>query len=356
VRFRHHLAIGDPQAPFATVLEVLDRARLLGDHGMLRDDVHLVSIGDHFDFGPVSGRERATADAVALLAWFSAHPPEQLTLLLGNHDLARVGELAHFVDDEAFLAARAKADALYRHGDPDLAAQPAFLEAYPFLPDVESISRDLSCFALEQRRLVEELLRTRRFRLATHHADLLLVHAGVTLDDLAGIGAPTDSARAVAEALNGFLDSRLEAWAGGVLDLAPFHQPGAAKTGSGRGALYHRPTDPAIAAPGDFEGPPRRRFDPRQLPAGFTQVIGHIRDKKCRELMPGWSEPTAAGDGPLRSLAIDGDAVRYVAGVAPGARLIFIDGGLLHTSAERYQLLDLDTRAAHQSSRVKSGA
>jgi hypothetical protein len=353
--FRHHVALGDPQAPFATVLEVLDRARLLGDHGMLRDDVRLVSIGDHFDWGRREDRERATADGVALLSWFAAHPPEQLTLLLGNHDLARVGELAHFADDEAFFAARTQADAIYRQGQIDEVAQRPFLEAFPFVPDVECVARDFSGFAVEQRRLVEELLRTRRFRLAAHHRGLLLVHAGMTLDDLAAIGAPSDSAEATAEALNGFLDTRVDAWTGGELDLRPLHQPGSAKTGWGRGALFHRPADPALAQPDDLEGPPRRRFDPRRLPPGFTQVIGHIRDKKCRELMPAWSEPTAAGDGPLRSLTIDGEQVRYVAGVRADARLIFVDGGLLHTSTERYQLLDLDARAPHQSTRVTRG-
>ncbi len=352
---RHHVALGDPQAPFATVLEVLDRARLLGDRGLLRDDVHLTSIGDHFDWGPVSERERATADAVALLSWFAAHPPERLTLLLGNHDLARVGELAHFADDEAFFAARARADAIYRRGNVDLAAQTAFLETYPFLPDVECVARDFSGFATEQRRLVEELLRTRRFRLAAHHQGLLLVHAGLTVDDLNAVGAPTDSAQGAADALNAFLDERVEAWTGGALDLRPLHQPGSAKTRWGRGALFHRPADPTLADADDLEGPPRRRYDPRRLPPGFTQVVGHIRDKKCRELMPAWSEPTAAGDGPLRSLSVEGDRVRYVAGVAADARLIFIDGGLLHTSAERYQLLDLDARAPHQSTRVTRG-
>ena len=47
--FRRHVAMGDPQAPFATVLAVLDRHGLLKNDGQLRDDVQLVSMGDHFD-------------------------------------------------------------------------------------------------------------------------------------------------------------------------------------------------------------------------------------------------------------------------------------------------------------------
>ncbi len=41
--------MGDPQAPFAKVLEVLDcHAALDGDR--LAPDVTLISIGDHFDY------------------------------------------------------------------------------------------------------------------------------------------------------------------------------------------------------------------------------------------------------------------------------------------------------------------
>lgn len=30
----------------------------------------------------------------------------------------------------------------------------------------------------------------------------------------------------------------------------------------------------------------RLTFDPRELPSGFPQAIGHIRDNKCRQLIP----------------------------------------------------------------------
>ena len=52
-----HLAIGDPQAPLQTFLSILDHHQLLGDHGRLRDEVMLVSMGDHFDYGTPEARE-----------------------------------------------------------------------------------------------------------------------------------------------------------------------------------------------------------------------------------------------------------------------------------------------------------
>ena len=43
------LVMGDPQAPFSKLLEVLDRHQAL-DGDRLASDVVLVSIGDHFDY------------------------------------------------------------------------------------------------------------------------------------------------------------------------------------------------------------------------------------------------------------------------------------------------------------------
>ena len=342
---RRHIAIGDPQAPFTAVLEVLDRSRLLSESGTLKDDVQLVSIGDHFDWGAVGDRARATADGIALVAWLTSHPPDQVVLLAGNHDLARVCELSHFADDEAFLEARALADAAYRRGDVDEAAQAQFLERYPHLPDAEALARDYSCFSTQQRRVVELAVREGRFRLAHAHGGRLLIHAGVTAPDLEVLQVPATDAESAAQGLNMRFDERVAAWTGGPLELGLMYQPGSARSGSSRGFCSHRPGDPARegAKAQDFKGPARRRYDPRTLPAAFGQIVGHIRDKKCRELMPDWAVGAPAGDGPLRSLEIDGEAVRYQAGARPGARLTFIDGGLLHTTPQAYQLLDLDT-------------
>jgi len=152
------------------------------------------------------------------------------------------------------------------------------------------------------------------------------------------------SAATAAEGLNAFLDERASAWNLGPFDLGALHRPGSAEQGVARGALVHRPADPAHAPPDDFVGPPRRRFDPRELPAAFPQAIGHIRDAKCRQLMPQWCEAQSASDGPLRSLVIEGGTPRYLTGCAKGARLYFTDGGMAHARPERYELLDLDTR------------
>ena len=108
---RRWFAIGDPQTTFEKVLTILDGHALLDARGMLREDVGLVSIGDHFDF------RSDTLDVAAIgregmytLRWFAEHPPDQVVLVMGNHDVARVMELA-FETDESFAAARVLAKA-----------------------------------------------------------------------------------------------------------------------------------------------------------------------------------------------------------------------------------------------------
>ncbi|MCA9535370.1 MAG: metallophosphoesterase [Myxococcales bacterium] len=334
-----YVAIGDPQAPYDTFLSILRGHALLDSGDRLRDDVRLVSMGDHFDYGPPERREAAATDGEAILSWLAEHSSEQVTILVGNHDLARVCELAAY-DDEAFLAAYAEARVLYDQG----ADESAFRARHPQVPDAECVARDYSCFRASQRELVTRLLRTGRLRMAAHHAGLLLVHAGVTVDDLAAVGLEAASAAAVADGLNAFLDARVAAWTGGTLDLAPLHRAGSSAHGEGRGVLYQRPCDPASEQPGRLDGPPRRRFDPRSLPAAFPQAIGHIRDGKCRQLMPAWCPPGPAVDGALRSLVVTGQDVRYQLGCAPDARLLFTDAGMWHVPSERYELLDLAAR------------
>ncbi len=339
-----HVAIGDPQAPLATFLRVLECNGLLGDEGRLRAEVALISMGDHFDWGTPEQREQATAEGTALLSWLAAHPADQAAIVLGNHDLARVGELAG-LGDEAYAVMRSAADAVYKRGQVDEEAQRALLKRWPRLPTAELAARDFSSFSKAQSALVEALLRGRRARLGFEHRGLLLVHAGLTIDELALLGNPRTAAE-TALALDAFLDRGLDSWRDGPLELAPLHLPGNAARGEGRGILYHRPADPSLGQPDLFAGPPRRRFDPRRLPA-FTQAIGHIRDGKCRKLLPGWcvSEPEA--DGPMRSLALDGALPRYGRGAWPDARVLFLDGGMSHAAPEHYQLLDLDSRAPY---------
>ncbi len=334
--------MGDPQAPFQTVLAVLRTHGLLKDDDRLRDDVHLISMGDHFDWGHRTARSEATADGISTLLWLSSHPPQRVTLILGNHDAARVCELALF-DDATFQAAQLEAEAAYRLGDVDKVAEVALLAKYPQVPDAECLARDFGCFSVAQRKLVTALLREKRFRLATSHEDLLLLHAGVTVSDLAALHIePTLPAQALASALNAFLDQRVEGWLDGPLDLWPLHRMGSAAHGEGIGALYHRPVDPQ-QMPTKLGPPPRRRYDPRELPSGLTQVVGHIRDAKCRELMPSWCAPGPACDG-IRSLRVVGEAVEYRDGLQRVPQMIFIDAGMNHLPPEVYPLFDVSAR------------
>jgi hypothetical protein len=113
------------------------------------------------------------------------------------------------------------------------------------------------------------------------------------------------------------------------------------------GIFYHRPSLLAEDA-GRVRGTPRRRFDPRRLPAGLTQVVGHTRDKRTRELLGLPAE--GARDGVVRHLVTDGARVDYAHGAprppGPGeAVLVFTDGGMRECPPGDFELFDLDTRA-----------
>ncbi len=365
------VAIGDPQAPLATFLEILDRNDLLSDDGRLHPHVQLVSMGDHFDWGPASERKFAAENSVRLLSWLAAHSHAQVVLLTGNHDLARVGELAGF-DDATFGAAHDEAMELRATpmSAPGRAERRrAFLERHRALPGVGVAARDWSGFEARQRAIVGALLVAGRFRASyAAAADLLLVHGGVTPDDLRHFGLPDDThadAVVIGEVMQEWLEDAVTAWAapdapaGAPLDLEPLYRIGAAELGESRGIFVQRPADPDLGhGPAElFDGPPRRRFDPRGLAPGLAQVTGHIRDAKCRELMPRWSDRRPVQDGPLRHLWTDGATVRYAIGTPDdGARadqaagraalLYFADGGMNHADPARYELLDLDTRRA----------
>lgn len=348
------VCIGDPQADLRRVLGSLAHHALLGEDGRLLPDVLLVSVGDHFDWGPPAERERSAESGLLFVAWLASHPADQAVMLLGNHDLGRVGELHGFSDD-AFARVRAEADRAYRGGDEDRALEADFLARHPQLPSAEVAARDFSAFSTEQAAWVEHLLRARRFRVAYAAGPRLLVlHAGVTRADLEVTKlAPSEwqSAPAVARALNGALERAVDAWDGRApLHVPGLHQPGSSAEGEGRGIFYHRPSLLPYDAVHHHERTPRRRFDVRRLPAGLTQVVGHSRDKKIRELLDLPLED--AKDGVLRHLVTDGTRVDYALGtptraLGPGeAALVFTDGGMRETAPHAYELLDLDTLGA----------
>ena len=290
----HTVAIGDPQASLSQFLRIIDLNGLLGDDGRLRSDVSLVSLGDHFDWGRPEDRAVASADGACILAWLAAHPPDQVQIIVGNHDLARVRELSGFSNVQ-FADAQARADAALD----DVKASASFQSRYPTLASPAVISRDYSCFDERQRALITRLLVSKRVRLAVAPSPaMLLVHAGVTVADLEMLRpAPTHDAIEIANALNAFFDARVARWKGeGPLDLSPLDLPGSAAHGEARGILVHRPANPQISK---IDLKERRRYDPRSLPPGIMQVIGHINDAKCRKAFGNWVERKPAEPGPV---------------------------------------------------------
>ncbi len=346
-----HLAIGDPQADVTRFFALLDRHGLLGPDGRLLPEVQLVSVGDHFDWGKAHERDAVATSALRLLAWMASHPADQAVLLLGNHDLGRVGELSGFTDAR-FAAAQVEADRIYQGDDTDEARERDFLSRYPEVPNAELVARDFGTFREVQRDWVAYLLRARRFRVAHAAAeDLLVLHAGVTREDLLTAGVPESlqaSAPTVADTLNRVLDTAVAAWKQqGPFSLPGLHQPGNATYGEGRGIFYQRPSlRPEDAA--HRAATPRRRFDPHRLPPGLVQVVGHTRDKRSRELLALPLEELR--DGVLRYLVTNGASLHYSPGTPPPARpgeavLVFTDGGMRESPLELFELFDLDTRA-----------
>jgi len=345
------VAVGDPQAPATKFFAILADHGLLADDGGLHDDVALISIGDHFDFGSAQDRVLAATSGPLVLSWLAAHAPSQITILVGNHDLARVGELLSMTDAR-FAAAVAEAVPLYRRTTlRPTGAEDEFFERYPEFPSVEASARDFSGFAEAQRDLVVRLLRGGRLRLATAVDGVLLCHAGVTLADLERIGLSRDRtwlAEEIDRALDGALTDAVAAWDGTTPFAIPgIHFPGN-RNGEGGGMIYHRPAYPGADGKA-FAGERHRRFDPRDLPTGLMQVIGHIRDDKCRAILGPWvTDERPEAEGRLRSLQVQGQEVRYAVGTLErGATgLVFIDGGMNLVPVADYELLDLRTLGA----------
>lgn len=350
--------MGDPQAPFARVLGVLRRHGLVEENSRgprLAAHARLLSIGDHFDWGGRSAVERAAVarDGEACLSWLASHAAEQVTVLAGNHDLARVGELFD-VDDATFASLQEVADRHY-YDDASAAHEGDYFRRCGFVPSTEMLARDLSSFRSTQRTLVMSLLRRRRLRLAHAEGGFLFTHAGVTRKALWRLGLDEGAAADdIASALNGALDDAVDHCLRGR-NRRPLHIPGlhrpADGIGEGDGILYHRPT----WVEGDQWLEPRR-FDPRKLPRGLWQVVGHVRDSRLVKSLGDWSEPKQAENGVLRHLiVVDGQPV-YRHGPPPprhsvpadAAVMVFIDGGMSASDIDRYELLDVTTGAAHR--------
>jgi len=333
---RRAVAIGDPQTSTERWFGALAAHGLLGDDGWLQPDVRLTAMGDYFDYH-VPERDRARVEGLLLLGWLAAHAPAQVTLLAGNHDLARVMELAR-VDDDRFRAAAdegAAVAALPR--DRRAAGEAAFAARFPEVATPGYAARDYNAFTVEQRALVQRLLLAGRFVLAAtapvRGATALLTHAGVTRRELALLGADDPRPEAIARALNDRLTGAVAevatAWRAGLpaaLSLEPLHVAGADGE-EGGGMLYHRPADPERprADPAwEYAARAPRRYDPRAaLPLGLAQVVGHTGHRKAASEMPRWLEPgTDLAPGGVRTLRVTPEgAVTYGRGVgAPDPR------------------------------------
>ncbi len=343
------IAMGDPQAPFAHVQRVLAHHDLLTTQRRprLKPGHSLLSIGDHFDWGAANAQARAdaAADGEACLRWLASHDDDQVVILAGNHDLARVGELFG-LSDEAFAALQVLSDRHYL-GGAGRDDEEAFFRACAFLPSTEIVSRDVSTYRHSQQRLVTRLLKTKRLRLAHAQDGLLFTHAGITRRALWRLGLKERvGADVVAGALNAALDAAVVTCLTGrhrrPLAVPGLHRP-ADGISEGDGVLYHRP----LFVENDQWLEPRR-FDPRKLPRGLWQVVGHVRDKRLVSSLGPWSVPTTHKDGVLRHLIVIDEHVSYRHGPPPprsdvppdAAVMIFIDGAMNLCAPDTYELLD----------------
>ncbi len=372
---RRSVALGDPQAAAAKLFALLDHHGLLGDDGWLRADVQLVSIGDHFDYGTrVQGTiPQARTDGPRFLRWLAAHPRSQVTILFGNHDAARVMELA-FAADARFAAAGPLAAELAPLQKPAPVSfrdrvVAEYAPLFPELPGPGLVDRDFSAFTEAQRALVIELLLAGRMRLAatatTGDVPVLCTHAGVTVRELELLDAGDERDATVLAAeldrhLQGAVAKVAADWRAGrpaALSLAPIHVAGGTGTDGdpalpeGGGLLYHRPADPERpGADGSWEQERARprRFHPHRLPRGVVQVIGHTGHAKCFVELVRWREGEMREEpAGVRTLQVEGDAVRYRVGHEPPHRdhaVVYLIDPTLHKVEDvtKVTMLELD--------------
>jgi hypothetical protein len=347
-------AVGDPQAPFERFVAILDHHGLLGDDGWLRRDVGLVSMGDHFDFASRASLDETGREGQRILAWLAAHPRDQVRLLLGNHDAARVIEFGTF-SDARFVAMRAEAEAPHASDE----------DAFALRHGVASrgiVRRDYAAWSEAQRAQVQGLLLSGRYELAlvaTHEGSpLLMTHAGVTTRELALAGLPADArARDVHAALEAHLKAAIERvrerWLRAdhvPLSLEPLHVSPAPGHEAG-GLLAHRPSNPQRpdVANHAWEWNPERprRFAIERLPTAFDQAVGHTgRGTLERELFP-WNKNLAPHPGPVHTLHFGGAEPCVEPGIgarrAGMARLFLLDPSMSKLAAPAHaQLMPLE--------------
>lgn len=363
--WRRRVILGDPQAPLSKLMQVLEANGLLGDDGALRDDVQLLCVGDYFDYS--GGGPEATESGIRFLSWLAAHAREQVELLLGNHDAARVMELATLTDERFAEARRRAAELREQHHGPDnertrnrLFAEEGFTD----VPTPGLADRDFASFSVRQRDLVQRLLLEGRLSLAAVErmwdgTELLVTHAGVTTRQLEPLGLPSDApAGRIAAALEARLALAVEAcrepWSRREtvpLVLGELNVAGTAGK-EGGGLLHHRPANPdrEKIPDRDWEWDPvqPRRLDPRQLPPGLVQACGHTTNRKRDELGP-WSRAVADhAPGELRTLTVLGGRVEYTLGIhppTPGAAVLYLlDAAILEAAPAAYRLLEVAAR------------
>lgn len=355
------LVAGDPQTTTGRFFSVLERHGALADDGLLRADVGLVSMGDHFDF--LMGHPEAERAGREILSWLAAQP--NTVVLAGNHDVARVAELA-FETDGSFAEARELARRMWEtHEAGDLAKASvladAFRERFPRIPSPSMVLRDFASFSVAQRTLVESVLLSGKMRIAAvgrrGRTPLLLTHAGVTKREMALLGAegpldPLAIAGRLASTLSSSIAAVRSSWESGTrraLDLEPLHVAGIGGK-EGGGLLYHRPARPdREGADPEWEYDPKapRRFDPRSLPLGLAQVVGHSGHARCVRSLGDWvSEEARADHVPLRTLRVGSTGVRYESGarehVEGEASLVMVDAGFADAPLDTIALLEVD--------------
>lgn len=354
-------AMGDLQCSFSQFLEVLESRSLLTGDTRLKPGVRLVTVGDYFDYHDKLTDSVAVTckDGFNILNWLASHDSSQITILLGNHDIARVQELVS-MSNERFKAARDLA--LTLNSSQSAMSDEDFFAKYPEIPNPLIVERDFSSYGEVQRDLLIQLLLDQRVQLASAEnwrgQAILLNHAGVSIRELTILGcSESRDANEIAALLNSALEDGVnrvrEAWLAREfvpLDLEPLHVSGISRQ-EGGGLLYHRPSNPDFYTDAwAYDKVRPRRYLPKNLPKGLIQGVGHTNHKKCRKELGDWvvGEAKERDCFDLRTLSVTAaNEVSYRRGLpnevpSLGATLLMLDGAINDCAPESYPLLELD--------------